>query len=120
MISVIRGNRKTLKWGLKVDGEYLDTLASATKITFAVKEDKEDQNVDASIFIEWINGGDPEPRIILDSPEEGWVRVTLYPSDTSIGSGKYFYALQVEWADENKLEFIYGDGLLQVKSDVIR
>ena len=119
MIDIVRGSKTVLRWGLKVDGSYLRTLPTATRIAFAVKDSRDDLDVDSCVLI---SGTGPEPgaQLALDTPETGWIQVTLKPSDTSSLKGIYVYALQVEWSDDDKLEFTYGDGLLRVKPDVVR
>ena len=34
--------------------------------------------------------------------------------------GRYYFALQLEWGAENKQEFIFGDGMIELCQDVIR
>lgn len=121
MLKITRGNKVVLKWLLTADGETLDNLASATKIIYAMKKSKTDDNVPAvnKIVLEQTYPG-TEDQIKRDDPAGGWVKVTLKPSDTDVDEDVYYHALQVEWAADDTLEFIYGDGQIRVKQDVIR
>lgn len=119
MIQRLRGNRTILKYQLKMDGSLVSTLVDATRIVFAVKEDRDDVDSDSVIFLEW-NTGDIETTIKRNDPEDGWVRVELNSSTMSISPRKYYFALQVEWGSDNRQEFIYGDGILEIRPDVIR
>ena len=119
MISLRKGNKKILKFKLMVDHQLLDNLSSATKIVFAAKDKREDSNDDAPIYLEWLTG-QINSAIAIDTPEEGWVTVTLSSSTTDIPEGVYYFALQIEWFPDDKQEFIYGDGQMKVEPDVIR
>ena len=119
MIKVLKGNRMALRWHLKVDGEDLDNLATAAKIIYAAKVNREDANVDSVIISEWYFG-DAQVEIKLDDPTPGWVLISIGSTKMDVTPKVYFHSLQVEWGPEDKIEFIYGDGKLKVLQDVIR
>ena len=121
MLELTRGNRARFKYRLKIDGEDVTNLADATRLVFAFKEDRDDADDDAFIFVTYIKGDvPPSENIEIDTPDTGWVTVTLSSTNTTIQPGEYFFALQVEWAADDKLEFKYGDGKIKVEPDVIR
>lgn len=71
------------------DGNIVSSLADAEEIKFQVKKDK----TGSSTGIEKIlNDG-----IEVNTPTEGYLRITLKPTDTNITIGHYFMALQIKW-----------------------
>lgn len=76
------------------DGTTLETnLATAARIEFNVCKSKKG----AAIISKTVGSG-----ITVNTPNTGYVRVKLLPSDTSIEPGDYWMGLEVNWgADDN-------------------
>ena len=77
------------------DNQIVTNLADATDIIFQVKEKFGD-----SPTIEKTKGA----GITVDSPDVGWLRVVLLPSDTDKEAQVYLMALEVIWSPDEKYE----------------
>jgi hypothetical protein len=119
MIEVLRGNRVILRYQLYTDGVRIQDLAAATRAVFAMKTNQEDLDEDSVVYVEKGMTGTGS-AIEIDTPDIGSVRVVLDAPTMVIPAGRYHYALQVEWGSDNKLEFTYGDGIIQVNQDTVR
>jgi hypothetical protein len=121
MLELIRGNKRTLQWHLTEDGEDLDNIADATKITFAIKRTQTEDDTPGAdkVILTWENG-QPQTTFKLDTPESGWVTVDLTSDHMDISPGEYYIALQLEWGTSAKLEFTTAEGRVTVLQDTIR
>jgi len=75
------------------DGNNVANLAVATHIKFQVKETK----TVAATKIEKtkeVGGG-----IAVDTPSEGYLQITLEPTDTNLPPRKYYMGLEIKWSD---------------------
>lgn len=75
------------------DGDTVDNLAAATAISFQIKKNKKDAAalVEKTVAL----GG-----ILVNTPLNGYLRVTLLPTDTgtTLSVGDYFMGLQITWS----------------------
>jgi len=96
---VVKGNTSQQEIPIKdKKGVLVPDLASAIDIKFQVKEEKK-ESMSPLISKDLVIG------IEVDQPLEGWLRITLLPSDTNIRpSERYVMALQIEWAGDDKYE----------------
>lgn len=97
---VIRGNTSQQEIPIKdKKGVLVPDLASAIAIKFQVKEERK-ESVSALISKDLVDG------IEVDQPSEGYLRITLAPSDSQgiRPSERYVMALQIEWAGDDKYE----------------
>lgn len=78
------------------DNQLVANLADATDIKFQVKEKPED----LTPMIEKTK----DEGIAVDTPNTGWLRITLLPSDTDIEGQVYFMALEIIWSPDEKYE----------------
>lgn len=77
------------------DDQLVTNLSTATDIIFQIKGKPEDSPV-----IEKTDGA----GIVVDSPDTGWLEITLLPTDTDIEEKFYVMALEVIWSPTNKYE----------------
>lgn len=78
------------------DGNAVTNLASASTIKFQVKESKT-----ATVKkIEKTKGA----GITVDTPSEGYLRITLTPTDTALDVQRYVMALEIDWGSSQVYE----------------
>lgn len=96
---VIKGNTSQQEIPIKnKKGVLVPDLASAIDIKFQVKEKRKE--AESPLIAKDLVAG-----IEVDQPLEGWLRITLSPSDTNIRpTDLYVMALQIEWAGDDKYE----------------
>ena len=103
------------------DGLLITDLSAAIEIKYAMKEDREDADIDALILKKLTLG-----EIAIDTPVTGVCRVTLTKSDTEdLGTSQKFHALQIEYSAENIQEvWIKNNNVItdtvEVVQDVVR
>lgn len=125
MIKLVIGNRRIYDYRLKIDGETLGTgeapaLKDITAGLWVIKKKPTDSNDDAIVKIAY-NTLVPNDVFLIDVPEPGWVRVVVNSSETTGKTpDRYHFALQLEWGTDNKQEFIFGDGVIELCQDIIR
>jgi hypothetical protein len=98
--TVIRGNTSQQEIPIKdKKGVLVDDLADATEIKFQVKEEKKESG-SPLISKDLVDG------IEVDQPSEGYLRITLAPSDSAgiRPSERYVMALQIKWLDVESYE----------------
>jgi len=73
------------------DGNNVINLATAIYIKFQVKQTK----TTTTVLIEktMLDG------IAVDAPSEGYLRITLKPTDTNLTPKKYYMGLEIKWSD---------------------
>jgi len=71
------------------DGNIVTNLSNAEEIIFQVKKEKTDVVIKIEKTL--------DDGIEVDTPSEGYLRITLKPTDTEINVGNYFMALQIKW-----------------------
>lgn len=129
MLKLLIGNRRIYDYELRIDGDLLgsgdavdNALESITAGTWVVKEKPTDANEDALVRVTYdvmvpVNS----PNFLLNTPDSGWVRVIVPSSGTSgVTPGRYYMALQLEWGSDNKQEFIFDDGMIELCQDIVR
>ncbi len=80
------------------DGNLVTNLADATAIKFQVKETKKS----ASFKFEKTKGD----GIAVDTPTEGWLRITTTPTDNDIDVKDYVMGLELTWSATENYETI--------------
>jgi len=91
--TVKKGNKSVRDILIKdKDGNTVTNLDAATEIKFQIKEKKED----AVALVAKTKGAGIE----VNTPSEGYLRITLLPNDTGVllDQGDYFMALQIKWS----------------------
>lgn len=78
------------------DDVLVQNLASATSIRFQVKTTRLASTV---IFEKTVSNG-----IQVNTPNLGYLRITLTPTDTDIPVGRYVMALEIVWSPTLKYE----------------
>ena len=73
------------------DGNNVTNLAAASWIKFQVKETKTTDVVPIEKT--------KDDGIAVDTPEEGYLQITLEPVDTDIDPQLYVMALEIKWSD---------------------
>lgn len=127
MLKLRIGNRRFYDYKLKIDGDLLGTgaaqsLDSITAGTWMLKAKPTDEN-DAAVVKVTYDVVTPanSPDFLLNTPDQGWVRVIVNSQKTmNVPVGRYYMALQLEWGEDNKQEFIFEDGMIELCQDVIR
>lgn len=81
-------------------GELVTDLASASEIKFQVKEEKKESG-SPLISKDLVDG------IEVDQPSEGYLRITLVPSDSAgiRPSERYVMAVEVKWSADRIHEY---------------
>lgn len=97
------------------EGTLISNLASASSITFQIKK----LELGAALVSKTIGSG-----IEVDTPSTGYLRLTLLPADTNQDIGRYYMALEIIWAADNKYEVnLKVDNIeteiLKIKQDII-
>lgn len=100
------------------DGNNVTNLADATHIKFQVKETK----TTTTVLIEKtkeVGGG-----IAVDTPSEGYLQITLNPTDTDPAPKKYYMGLEIKWSDTVLYEVtMMADGeetdVFEVEQDIV-
>jgi len=87
--TVKRGNTSIQDVAIKdSDGALITTLDEADEIIFQVRK-----SFSSAVLIEKTLGNGIE----VDTPSEGYLRITLTPEDTDIEANIYCMALQITW-----------------------
>jgi len=87
------GNSVDLLFSIKdSSGVAVQNLSEATAIKFMVKVNQTDTDLEAKISKTLIDG------ITIDTPAVGNIKVILTALNTMLTPGKYYVALQIEWA----------------------
>lgn len=95
------------------DGDLVTNLAAATEAKFQIKEEEKT----AVVLIEKTLGA----GIAMDTPNVGYVRLTLTATDTDSLDPKYYYmALQILWGAEVKEVYILIEDLVTEKLKIIQ
>lgn len=97
------------------DGTTVTTLATATEIKFHIKE------LETGVALVEKTVGD---GIEVDTPSEGYLRLTLLPADTNQTPKTYYMGLQIKWGAANVKEVILKvDGIatekLTIAQDIV-
>jgi len=103
-IAIKKGNTSNIEIPIyDKDGVLVPNLAAATDIVFQVKKREKQAVAD----IEKTKGA----GIVVDSPDAGWLTITLIPTDSSgLDVGRYYCGLEITWSASNKYEVrIYAD-----------
>ena len=90
---VKKGNKSVRDIEIKdKDGVTVTNLADAIEIKFQIKKKK----ADVTPLIEKTKGD----GIVVNTPSEGYLRITLLPVDTGVtlSLGDYFMGLQIKWS----------------------
>ena len=125
MLKLRIGNRRIYDYKLKIDGDppgvgSSPSLADITAGEWMIKRDPKDANDQALVRV-FFDLYTPNDVFLLDTPEPGWVRIVVNSSKTvDVPPGKYYFALQLEWGIENKQEFVFSDGMIELCQDTIR
>lgn len=91
--TVKKGNKSVRDILIKDKDDVIVTnLAAATEIKFQIKNKK----TDAVPLLEKTK----DDGITINTPSEGYLRITLLPTDTKVtlGLGSYFMGLQIKWS----------------------
>lgn len=115
---VKKGNKSVRDFEIRdKDGNTVTNLADALEIKFQIKKNK----TDAALVEKTKDDG-----IQVNTPSEGYLRITLLPVDTgtSLDKGDYYFALQIKWSDTDIYELkVMIDDVeaenLRVKQDII-
>ena len=93
------------------DGALVQNLSEATAIKFQVSEHYESNGlIDKT----------KEEGIEVDTPEIGYLRITLLPAETNLPARKYFMGLQIKWSDEKIYETVMKvDGEITDRLEII-
>lgn len=125
MLKLRIGNRRIYDYQLKIDGEAPGSgdappLEDITAGIWVIKKNQTDSNDDAVVKILY-DVLTPSDVFLLDTPEMGWVRIVINSSKTAgLTPGRYHFALQLEWGSENKQEFVFQDGQIELIQDTVR
>jgi len=97
-LSIKKGNTSNIEIPIyDKDGILVSNLAAATDIVFQVKKREKQAVAD----IEKTKGA----GIAADSPQVGWLTITLVPTDSaSLDVGKYYCGIQITWSASNQYE----------------
>lgn len=90
---ILRGNSSTQEILIKdKDNAIVTNLDAAESITFKVKEKKTDTTAKITKTV--------GEGIEVDTPSEGYLRITILPSDTeNLEPDLYFCGLEIKWSD---------------------
>ena len=97
-----QGNSVDLFLHLSVEGLPIDDVSSATEGIFQALGHR-DNSIGAQISY-------PDPRVLIDDPETGTVKIRLGDTDTDVMEGEYDLSIQFTWADR-VLEWQFGKTL---------
>lgn len=98
--SVIKGNKSVRDILINdKDGNAISTLSDVTEIKFQIKENKTDDPLVEKT-------SHPAVGIEINTPDPGYLRITLLPDDTGVklDIGDYYMALQIKWSDTDVYE----------------
>jgi len=85
-------------------GNLVTDLATAIAVKFMVKKAISDSDLEAFISKTLGDG------ITIDLPATGYITVNLDSNDTNINAGAYYFALQIEYAVNEKKEVNIKEG----------
>lgn len=117
-MQIKKGNQVIMEIGIKdINNDLITDLNTATEIKYMIKTEATDADIDALVTVTLTAGG-----IVIDTPEIGYVQVTIDAPDTeSLDPGNKYHALQIEYSSDNIQEINFEKGnRLQILQDVIR
>lgn len=96
------------------DGDLVTTLATATEIKFQIKE----LETGVALVEKTVAAG-----IEVDTPSEGYLRLTLSAVDTNQTPKIYYMGLQIKWATETREVILKVDSTetekLEITQDIV-
>ena len=125
MLELKIGNRRVYDYKLTIDGDSLGTgvagaLGDVVEGHWMVKADPTDANEDSVIKISY-NPAIPNANFQINTPDAGWVRITVPSSMTkNLSPQEGYFALQLSWGADNEQEWVIGDGMIRFCQDTIR
>lgn len=112
-LTIKKGNTKVLDIPIyDKDGDLVLTLAAATEGKFQIKEEEEG----VALVEKTIGAG-----IEIDTPLNGYIRLTLTATDTnSLDPSYYYMALQFKWGAEIREVWIKIEDLITEKLHIVQ
>ena len=94
------------------DGNAITNLAAATEIKFQFKK----QETGAALVEKTVVGG----GILVNTPTNGNLELTLLPADTTQDIRTYYMGLQIKWGAEVREVDFYVDGFKTEKLKIVQ
>jgi hypothetical protein len=121
MLKIKKGNKAVLKISIvDSDNATVTNLATASAIYYMIKENETDLNANA-ILTKTVGSG-----IVVDSPSQGDLSITISPADTeNLNPGTFYHAIQIEYSASDIQEInlkYYGQDAekIKIEQDIIR
>jgi hypothetical protein len=122
-MQIKKGNQVIIDVAIKdADGELVTDLSTVLQIFYMIKAEATDPDNQALVSLSY-TGGD----IQIDTPDTGYVRITINPTDTvAVDAGEYYHGLQLNYSATNiqeiwfKTDQGFDSDRIKIVQDVIR